>query len=138
MALNLRDGDKWLRGTVIQQLAINVYNVHIHDIGVVWKRHANQLLLNRIPPSKTEFNLDKDNISDIRTPLLNRNELSLSNDIPIDNESPNLSNSYENSCPQIIQNPDSNMSKNHSNLNEDSPPLRRSQRTRKPIERYGF
>lgn len=44
LALNLREGHKWLRATVLEQLAINLYSVLIVDYDVVWKRHIHQLL----------------------------------------------------------------------------------------------
>ena len=44
LALNVREGPKWHQATVVQKLGVNVYNVHIHQLNVVWKRHANQLL----------------------------------------------------------------------------------------------
>ena len=47
LALNMRDGEKWLHATVADKIGVNIYNVHVHDLNVIWKRHANQLL--RIP-----------------------------------------------------------------------------------------
>lgn len=44
LALNLREGQKWYDATVIEVLGINVYNVRVHDLNVIWKRHSNQLL----------------------------------------------------------------------------------------------
>ena len=43
LALNLREGPKWYNATILEQLAINLYNVHVHELNTVWKRHANQL-----------------------------------------------------------------------------------------------
>ena len=45
LALNIRPGAKWYNATVTQKLGINVSNVHVHELDVVWKRHASQLLL---------------------------------------------------------------------------------------------
>ena len=44
LALNMRDGEKWLHATVANKIGVNIYNVHVHDLNVIWKRHANQLL----------------------------------------------------------------------------------------------
>ena len=37
LALNLRRGQKWYDATVIQVLGVNVFEVHVHDLNVVWK-----------------------------------------------------------------------------------------------------
>ena len=44
LALNLRDGPKWRTAVVVEKIAINVYNVQVKELGVIWKRHSNQLL----------------------------------------------------------------------------------------------
>ncbi|XP_068240182.1 uncharacterized protein [Palaemon carinicauda] len=44
LALNLRDGPKWFQGEIVQKLGVNVYNVHVQELDVIWKRHCNQLL----------------------------------------------------------------------------------------------
>ena len=44
LALNLREGEKWLQGTIVQKLGINVYGIHVDSLNIVWKRHANQML----------------------------------------------------------------------------------------------
>ena len=55
LALNLREGPKWYNATILEQLAINLYNVHVHELNTVWKRHANQL--SNIPePTAHEHN----------------------------------------------------------------------------------
>lgn len=45
LALNVREGPKWLKAVVQQQLGINIYNVHVLDLDIIWKRHINQLIL---------------------------------------------------------------------------------------------
>ena len=45
LALNLREGPKWYSALVIHKLAINVYNVYVEELDVIWKRHKNQLAL---------------------------------------------------------------------------------------------
>lgn len=43
LALNGQKGPKWYRAAVTKQLGVNVYEVYVEDLGVVWKRHKNQL-----------------------------------------------------------------------------------------------
>ena len=40
LALNLRGGQKWYDA----KIGINIYDVHVHDLNITWRRHANQLL----------------------------------------------------------------------------------------------
>lgn len=56
LALNVRGGQKWLRATVVERVAINIYNVHVDDLNVIWKRHVNQLL--KIPDSRSDGELN--------------------------------------------------------------------------------
>ena len=49
LALNLGSGPKWYNATIVDKLAINIYNVFVHDLNVTWKRHTNQLLSVRDP-----------------------------------------------------------------------------------------
>ena len=44
LALNVREGKKWYPATVVEKIGINVYNVHVYEFDVIWKRHLNQLL----------------------------------------------------------------------------------------------
>lgn len=43
LALNMRGGPKWYKARVVQKLAINVYEVLVPELDVIWKRHWNQL-----------------------------------------------------------------------------------------------
>lgn len=62
LALNLRAGPKWYAGTIMQRLGVNVYNVLIKDLNVIWKRHLNQLLISHsdvdcgVPVADTQNN----------------------------------------------------------------------------------
>ena len=56
LAANMREGQRWLSATVIEKVAINVYNVLVHEFDVVWKRHANQLLSIPEPSSNLQHN----------------------------------------------------------------------------------
>ena len=44
LALNLRSGPKWLQSTIVSKLGQNIYEVHVHELDVVWRRHKHQLL----------------------------------------------------------------------------------------------
>ena len=39
----LRNGLKWYQAKIVQKLGINVYDVHVPELDVIWKRHCNQL-----------------------------------------------------------------------------------------------
>ena len=43
LALNPGVGPKWRRGVIVGQLGVNVYNVFVKEIGLIWKRHMSQL-----------------------------------------------------------------------------------------------
>ena len=45
LALNMREGEKWQRGTIVDRLGTNVYNVHVPSLNVIWKRHKHQMVL---------------------------------------------------------------------------------------------
>lgn len=128
LALNLREGPKWYKGTIVQKMGINVFNVLIQHSQVVWKRHSNQLL--PIPSDK-------------------RQDSKLNHDALIENNTSNLSNSLlPSSAPSSpiditpiatnveVSNDDVN---NQAHVAADTNiALRRSDRTRKPVVRYGF
>ena len=40
----MRCGHKWLRGNIVDKKGINVYDFHIIELEIIWKRHCNQLL----------------------------------------------------------------------------------------------
>ena len=43
LVLNVRPGPKWYRGIVVEKLGINIYDVYINDLDMMWRRHTNQL-----------------------------------------------------------------------------------------------
>ena len=45
LVLNPSSGPKWHRGIIVGKLGINVYNVFVKKVGLVWKRHLSQLLV---------------------------------------------------------------------------------------------
>lgn len=162
LALNLRDGPKWFHGTVVQKLGVNVYNVHVHQLDVVWKRHCNQLLLsNVVAEEKKSMNNDSSRLStfnEVPSPPLVQPCIpvgSLPGEKSINNESGNLG-TLDASPPHhpIVQpyvsvgSPTNNLPNNDVSLpnvsvtcdrpKSDMPPIRRSVRNRKPVIRYGF
>ena len=52
LALNPTSGPKWVRGVIIDKLGINVYNVFVKSVGLVWKRHLSQIQV--IPSNNNE------------------------------------------------------------------------------------
>lgn len=111
LALNLREGPKWYRGTVMQKLGVNIYNVLIHDLGIVWKRHSNQLLAT-LPE------------------VSNPNQATET--FPTSVENPRV---IIETPPLTIQEDSLNTG---STSTEPSVELRRSIRVKKPVLRYGF
>ena len=135
LALNLREGDKWLKGTIIQKLGVNVYSVHIDSLNTIWKRHVNQLLENNIVSSDFDRDRNVAVVPRVPQPIVNPVSSSSNSQLVEINESNNNPHLTE----QIL------------NRNEDVgehtdlvlaeaalPTLRRSERIRKPVERYGF
>ena len=128
LVLNLRDGSKWLEGTVVQARGVNVYDVHIHSLDVVWKRHANQLLrisqtvqINQ--PVPQHLDNSKDHILPTGSSSLVEQSGSPTNyDIPVE----------QNVCPPVPHSESPIVS------HEAAPSLRRSTRVSKPVVRYGF
>lgn len=138
LALNLRGGPKWYTGTIVQKLGVNVFQVHIKDLDVVWKRHANQLL--SIPTS------DKN----VPGKMLDRYFSHLwPNALPLE---PNASQSQPQSIVAIVEpspvEPNASQSQPQSIVTnvEPSPvthtpssvPLRRSSRVPKPKKMFAF
>jgi hypothetical protein len=122
IALNLREGAKWLAATIKEKLGNNVYNVYVLDTNVIWKRHVEQLLPRKFNPDNA-----------MQTHVTN---------LPVANTSPNITNDELQQCPNHVS--------TGQNINQnDCPPdesaevectddvvLRRSNRIRKPIDRY--
>ena len=44
LALNFHNGPKWYSASVLKVLGKNIYNVYVHELNTVWKRHKHQLL----------------------------------------------------------------------------------------------
>lgn len=44
LALNFGKGPKWYTGSIVRKLGVNIYDVLVKDLNVIWKRHLNQLL----------------------------------------------------------------------------------------------
>ena len=43
LALNVHRGPKWYPAIIVDKLGINVYNVYVEELDIIWKRHKNQL-----------------------------------------------------------------------------------------------
>ena len=119
LALNLRPGVKWYSATIVERLGINIYNVKISDLGVVWRRHTNQLL----PASSKQC-----------TPESHLNPRLTTSVLPFDRADSNvifdpdpivLGSSAPSTAPVFCPVPETAV-------------LRRSERMRKPVLRYGF
>ena len=139
--LNLREGEKWLEGTVIQKLGINVYGVHIESLNVIWKRHANQLLRYSNKNFPIQSHLSND------FPYQNSNPMLSNDDLLVDkSHNPNVSNVENNDS--TVENNDllNDIPDTQNDFADSSPPisdqsgpiLRRSERIRKPVARYGI
>ena len=122
LALNLRDGPKWLHGSIVEKLGVNVFNVLIHDYNIVWKRHSNQLL-------SCQNENKNESIPD--NAILHRSMLDIN--LPIDIEPNNQT--YE-----TVADANHASSPSSSNLPiaESNVTLRRSERIRQPVIRYGI
>ena len=117
-ALNLRSGEKWLKGTIVEQLAVNIYNVLIHDYNIIWKRHCNQLLSLKVnsPDVKGLENIKIQGATIPESIVIPPNYIIPNADVCVENV-PNVQNE--------------NTMSNDTNL-------RRSTRIRKPVSRYMF
>ena len=80
LALNVQRGPKWYSAIVVEQLAVNVYNVYVEELDIIWKRHKNQLAfvsskkmsINANPPTSNDkfssASLPSDSSDDINIP----------------------------------------------------------------------
>lgn len=156
LALNLREGPKWYRGTIIDKIAINIYNVHVHYLDVVWKRHLHQLRLIPHENPMLSKTLDDTN-NECHSPPVTQDYVTnklphLSNDNPLVNKDlltgthRNIAPNVESSVPTAAINdsgseprinPVSSSNVNISTEQNDNV-LRRSSRIRKSVQRYGF
>ena len=116
LALNLRGGDKWLKGIITEKLAINVFNVFVSELEITWKRHSNQL-------RKLHNNVVAGNTDDDDWPIL---------------LFPNAdSSAHETLQPQAAA-VATEMTQPDQAATQVQQPLRRSTRTPRPPQRYGF
>ena len=125
LALNLREGKKWMKATIVEKLGINVYNVIIHDYNVLWKRHYNQLL----PLKEQDIS-----VSDSNNPVvvLSPEQESV---FPQNHDIPNK-DVYVG--PTLIDNQNISVRPIVHNNKSSAVELRKSSRPRKPTVRYGF
>ena len=109
LCLNMSQGPKWVQGTIVEKLGVNVFNVHIHDLNVIWKRHSNQMLLRDISNSNDVNDKSNNDIAD-QNPISEHTRFG--EFIPSNEADP-------------------------TDPNQPSP-LRRSERIRRPPVRYGY
>ena len=114
-ALNFSTGPKWYYGKIVEKLGINVFNVLLEDLDVVWKRHSNQLLPAFPKPMKFPHITRERELPNINA---GRNVVTL----PIVNEPVSVTIEPEVEINQPVV----------------RPVLRRSERIRKPVSRYGI
>ena len=138
LALNLRSGPKWFNAVIVEKLGINVYNVQISQLDVIWKRHANQLLLissdlkDQIKSDLSQQPQPRagtfDNLINLPYATGPRIEMGPPNPPPITLSTP--VGDPARVAPQV---------ESHTgNQGEGPVALRRSTRIRKPVLRYGF
>ena len=85
LALSYRPGQKWYTGVVRNIISINIFDVYIHDLNTVWRRHSNQLRLSVDP---AEFAQNKDNhdvCDDFEIPFCTNNDLIPECEPPVNN-----------------------------------------------------
>ena len=109
LRVNMSQGPKWVQGTIVEKLGVNVFNVHIHDLNVIWKRHSNQMLLRDISNSNDVNDKSNNDIAD-QNPVSEHTRFG--EFIPSNEADP-------------------------TDPNQPSP-LRRSERIRRPPVRYGY
>ena len=148
LALNLRDGTKWLRATVVEKLGINLYNVLVSDYDVVWKRHVNQLLRasderDATPPVSNSQSHDKQIANEtLYKPFseIPRGRENESGDVVSQNVSNNNPNSLnvnnENDRNVPSRNTCETTTPNSTSRAGDCPLPRRSTRVRRPVDRF--
>lgn len=122
LALNLRDGPKWYPATIVQKLGINVYNVHVHQLDTIWKRHCNQLLSapsnpNNFTPSNDDLIFQSDHSPVVQFPSVLIDVTVPADDTDSQGQSPAVDD-------------------NQAAVDTPSPP-RQSTRIKKPVVRYG-
>ena len=116
LALSYRPGQKWYTGVVRNIISINIYDVYIHDLNTIWRRHSNQLRLSVDPAKFAQSRKNYDVSDEFDIPVCTNNEV-----IPECEQSVNNSPEIDTS----VETP-----------NVDRPLPRRSSRDRKPNPRY--
>ena len=147
LALNLRSGPRWYDATITHKIGENIYSVLIHDLDVIWRRHVHQLLrktvkhdtaisvpVNNDPvmSEATDFPVtqgkclinSKHNIANKNNTDTNNDEIVDDNVLPVPNDNMEIV-----SAPPIVDiTPSVPVASSSS--------LRRSTRTKLPVERF--
>ena len=131
-ALNLREGTIWLEATVREKIGINMYKVTVSNSDVIWTRHVEQLLPRKQSrDDETQGNIYVDEC--LRESL--RRESVMRESMQSENASGNISVSEKNE-----RGDDQTTSVNESPVtylsNENKSEPRRSNRTRRSVDRY--
>ena len=136
LALSCRPGKKWYKGLITEKLGINIYNVFINELDETFRRHANQLLTS-VPDQIIDSQNDAIDIDSVSIPDLARD----SNDDPdidsnddVKNEPDQFYDAVTDDTP--IDSGDITASEICNDLSNVSDELRRSNRIRKPPDRY--
>ena len=141
LALNLREGPKWYHATVVQKLGINVYNVHIHALDVVWKRHIHQLLRTQASSGLLNCNSHNNKYSHTANPELTGVPDSSQPFVQLPSKVVVPHSCVTDSMPHsVVRSPIVSTNVNGSQIVNSEPQnvLRRSLRERKPVDRYGY
>ena len=136
LALNLREGPKWYNGSIIAKLGVNVFNVLIDDLNVIWKRHSNQLLKrneNSGLCSRSSIYRDSSMFQEVaESPYVTS---PLDSDISCESR---VSGQAEAQMPRPDTTQEIVESSNTHHPIDSGISLRRSNRVRKPVKRFGF
>ena len=135
LVLNLRAGPKWFEGTIVQVKGINVYDVHVHILDAIWKRHTNQLLpLLSSTVSDKRNDVTNQPLGAVNNPNIASNSFKSCLPLPLITSSSMQPSQCVNPTLVNIRTPPV-----HSNITDHPIPiLRRSSRISKPVERYGI
>lgn len=112
-ALNLHSGPKWYKGTITEKLGVNVYKAYIHDLGMIWKRHSNQLLASSLCEKRIVLPLSSGTWN-----------------------SENASSSDLDNQPEVLEPRNTPESTADDSAVSEELPLRRSSRNKRPPDRY--
>ena len=129
LARNLRDGPKWLSGTIVEKTGPVSYKVQVRD--QVWRRHTDQLLSSQLSPTDNTAGESQVTETDSENPLVvERPVRDLSVSLPEDTT--DLSSTE----PQVTSDAIPTVTPTETTSNTTSPPRKKyPTRQRRPPER---